>query len=297
MHQPTFDLWVHRRFWWGAACVVVAAAIVAGMSSVFVSAQGAAQVRVLSNPRPDRVSGGDVLIQVDIPAGTSSSDVRVSLNGTDVTSNFRADAGGLTMKGLVTRLVTGTNTVAAQVQGGEPAVVRPLPHLPVGLRREDDAVPGRHVDERDVDPCVRECPRHRTEPARRVQVGVPDVGRVDVIGDPNAIAKNPDQWFNTAAFRAPDNGKMGNFLGPLLGPATRRLDLSLRKVTPLHENWNLVIAGEAFNLTNTPQFGPPINNLRDARFGRSINEGGGLGANTTGPYGARIIQIGARIDF
>ena len=38
--------------------------------------------------------------------------------------------------------------------------------------------------------------------------------------------------------------------------------------------------------------------LRDhQRFGRTINEGGGLGANTTGPYGARIIQIGARLEF
>jgi hypothetical protein len=122
-------------------------------------------------------------------------------------------------------------------------------------------------------------------------------GRVDIIGDPNAGSRDPDRWFNTGAFRAPENGKIGNFLGPLLGPATRRLDLSLRKVTPIRENWNFVLAAEAFNFTNTPQFGPPVSNLRDARFGRSINEGGGLGANTTGPYGARIIQIGARIDF
>ena len=81
------------------------------------------------------------------------------------------------------------------------------------------------------------------------------------------------------------------------GPATRRVDLSLRKSTQIRENLRFVLAGEAFNLTNTPQFGPPISNLSDPRFGRSINEGGGVGANTTGPYGARIIQIGARIDF
>jgi outer membrane receptor protein involved in Fe transport len=122
-------------------------------------------------------------------------------------------------------------------------------------------------------------------------------GRVDIVGDPNAVDRNPDRWFNTAAFRAPANGKIGNFLGPLLGPATRRLDVSLRKSTKIRENLMFVLAGEAFNISNTPQFGPPISNLRDPRFGRSINEGGGLGANTTGPYGARVIQIGARIDF
>ena len=120
MDRP-FGVTTYRRFRTGVACVVVAAATVAGMSSVFVSAQDAAQIRVLSNPRQDRVSGGDVLIHVGMPAGTSGSDVRVSLNGADVTSNFRPDAGGLTMTGLLTGLVIGTNTVGAQVRGGPEA--------------------------------------------------------------------------------------------------------------------------------------------------------------------------------
>jgi len=122
-------------------------------------------------------------------------------------------------------------------------------------------------------------------------------GRVDIVGNPSIDNRSPDRWFNTSAFRAPAFGKIGNFVGPLTGPATRRVDLSLRKTTQIRENLRFVLAGEAFNLTNTPQFGPPVSNLSDPRFGRSINEGGGLGANTTGPYGARIIQIGARIDF
>jgi hypothetical protein len=122
-------------------------------------------------------------------------------------------------------------------------------------------------------------------------------GRVDIVGDPKLSNPTPDRWFNTAAFQAPANGRVGNFLGPLIGPATRRMDLSLRKTTEITERWRFILAAEAFNFTNTPQFGVPINNLRDARFGRSINEGGGLGANTTGPYGARIIQIGARVEF
>jgi hypothetical protein len=124
-------------------------------------------------------------------------------------------------------------------------------------------------------------------------------GRVDLVGDPNNVTnKNPDSWFNTAAFKAPAFGKIGTFgVGTLLGPATTRLDLSLRKTTPIRENLRFILAAEAFNFTNTPQFGPPINNLLDPRFGRSVNEGAGLGANTTGPYGARIIQLGARIEF
>lgn len=122
-------------------------------------------------------------------------------------------------------------------------------------------------------------------------------GRVNIVADPSVSDRNPDRWFNTAAFRAPTFGTIGNFLGPLIGPATRRMDLSLRKTTQIRENLRFVLAGEAFNFTNTPQFGAPISNLLDARFGRSINEGGGLGANTTGSYGARIIQIGARVEF
>ena len=122
-------------------------------------------------------------------------------------------------------------------------------------------------------------------------------GRVDIVGDPSVSDPHPDRWFNTSAFRAPTFGTVGTFLGPLIGPATRRMDLSLRKTTMIGESLRFVLAAEAFNATNTPQFGPPIANLLDPRFGRSINEGGGLGANTTGSYGARIIQIGARIDF
>lgn len=122
-------------------------------------------------------------------------------------------------------------------------------------------------------------------------------GRVDIVGDPKLSNPTPSRWFNTAAFAAPANGKVGNFLGPLLGPSTTRLDVSLRKTTTIKERWRFILAGEAFNFTNTPQYGPPVNNLRDARFGQSINEGGGLGANTTGPYGARIIQVGARVEF
>jgi len=122
-------------------------------------------------------------------------------------------------------------------------------------------------------------------------------GRVDIIGNPQAVNQNVSSWFNTAAFQAPANGKVGNFGGVLLGPATRRLDLSLRKSFAIRENIRFVLVGEAFNALNLAQYGAPVSNLRDPRFGRLINEGGGLGANTTGPYGARIIQIGGRIDF
>jgi hypothetical protein len=87
-----------------------------GMFIAFPAAQAGVEVRVASNPRPDRVSGGDVLIQVDLPAGVTAGDVRVTLNGRDVTSNFHTETGALTLTGLLTGLTMGTNTVDATVR-------------------------------------------------------------------------------------------------------------------------------------------------------------------------------------
>jgi hypothetical protein len=61
--------------------------------------------------KPWLVSGGDVLLHVAVPHGTSASSVKVAVNGKDVTASFRADNGGLT--GLVTGLKDGKNDVQA----------------------------------------------------------------------------------------------------------------------------------------------------------------------------------------
>jgi len=121
--------------------------------------------------------------------------------------------------------------------------------------------------------------------------------RVNIIGDPTLANPTPSKWFNTAAFAAPAFGQMGNFHGFLLGPANTRLDLSLRKTTPITEWLKFSLVGEFFNFTNTPQFGPPDGNLRSPTFGVTNGPGGGLGANTLGPYGGRQVQLGARFDF
>ena len=63
------------------------------------------------------VSGGDVLIEVVVPEGINTGDVRVTLNDADVTSTFRAVVGGRTMIGLVAGLVDGLDTIAAGIGG------------------------------------------------------------------------------------------------------------------------------------------------------------------------------------
>lgn len=123
-------------------------------------------------------------------------------------------------------------------------------------------------------------------------------GRVDIVGDPNAVSnRSPDHWFNVAAFALPAFGQIGNYGGTLLGPADRRLDLSIQKATNITERFRLTFVAEAFNATNTLQFGPPDSNILDPNAGRTTGTGGGLGANTLGPYGARQMQLGLRIDF
>jgi hypothetical protein len=70
----------------------------------------------VSNPRPDLVSGGQVLVRVTVPNGTRADRVRVTDNGHDVTSAFRAQSDG-SLLGLVTGLRTGRNDLAASVTG------------------------------------------------------------------------------------------------------------------------------------------------------------------------------------
>ncbi|MEP9382125.1 DUF6351 family protein [Nocardioides cheoyonin] len=70
----------------------------------------------LSNPRPQLVSGGDVLASVELPAGVRGPQVRVALNGHDVTRSFVPQDDG-TLVGLVTGLRAGTNWLTATARG------------------------------------------------------------------------------------------------------------------------------------------------------------------------------------
>jgi hypothetical protein len=69
----------------------------------------------LSN-RPDKVSGGDVLVKVQVPPGTGLGDVTVSLNGADVTAAFWLEPADHALVGLVTGLSVGPNKLQAKAQ-------------------------------------------------------------------------------------------------------------------------------------------------------------------------------------
>jgi hypothetical protein len=101
----------------------------------------------------------------------------------------------------------------------------------------------------------------------------------------------PDRWFNTEAFTAPGQFEIGNaprwFPNIRFGP-TRHADFAILKNFRWGERVKTQFRGEAFNVTNTPQFGRANTTLGNPDFGRVS------GTTNVGP---RNIQLGLRIQF
>jgi hypothetical protein len=97
------------------SCAVLCAVTL--VAAVFTTTTGAQQsspqIRVLSS-RPDLVSGGDALVQAEPPGSAAPATLKVTVNGTDVTSALRAE--GRSLVGVITGLTNGSNTLT--VTGG-----------------------------------------------------------------------------------------------------------------------------------------------------------------------------------
>jgi hypothetical protein len=94
------------------------------------NAAGAVQLRTLST-RPDLVSGGDVLVQLSAPAGTTPESIAVLLNGRDVTAAFRASSAANVRVALLRELRVGNNELVATSRGREPAAKLTLVNHPI----------------------------------------------------------------------------------------------------------------------------------------------------------------------
>jgi len=103
------------------------AAVAAGSASA--SAAPGVQINVLST-RADLVSDGQALTSISLPTGTDPSTVTVTLNGTNVTSQFAERANG-EFEGLLTGLVDGSNTVEGALPDGASASSMIINH-PIG---------------------------------------------------------------------------------------------------------------------------------------------------------------------
>jgi hypothetical protein len=98
--------------------VAIAVALVStGGEHAFAQARSrsAIDIRTLSS-RPDLVSGGDTLLGVSVPAGTSADRITVTLNGSDVMPRLGLDAASGEYRGVIDGLVVGTNRVAAKIK-------------------------------------------------------------------------------------------------------------------------------------------------------------------------------------
>jgi Carboxypeptidase regulatory-like domain len=93
--------------------------------------------------------------------------------------------------------------------------------------------------------------------------------RPNLVGDPNAGPKTPDEWFNTKAFARPAQftfGTAGAFITNADGIIS--IDMGLAKEFRIRENHVLEFKTEFFNVPNTVNFGDPTGAMNNANFGR-----------------------------
>ncbi|HEX4703688.1 MAG TPA: DUF6351 family protein [Pseudonocardiaceae bacterium] len=98
------------------SAIVVGPAAVPATASAVPDGHRSARLSIstVSNPRPELVSGGQVLVRVTVPDGLRTDRVRITENGHDVTSAFRSASDG-SLLGLVTGLRAGGNELTANV--------------------------------------------------------------------------------------------------------------------------------------------------------------------------------------
>ena len=103
-----------------------------------------------------------------------------------------------------------------------------------------------------------------------------------------------DQWFNTSAVvqaGTADTPALGNaprYVGNVRYNITNDTDMALEKAFPVYRESQLQFRVEAYNITNTPEYGRPDLNLGDSSFGQ---------ITSTGSVGPRTLQLGVRYDF
>jgi hypothetical protein len=101
-------------------------------------------------------------------------------------------------------------------------------------------------------------------------------------------------WFSTSSFAAPAANTFGNVGRNFLsGPNFFDLDASLSKTLRFTERYSLELRGEAFGLTNTPQFFFGSGNGTVA----GVTLGSTSFGHVTNASGGRVLQLGAKVTF
>ena len=119
--------WSRARI--AALAAIAAISILAGLPEPAPAAeQDQLSVEALSS-RPDMVSDGDALVEVDVPASADPAGLSVTVNGVDRTSGFAAVGGdGRRLRSLVSGLSPGPSTVRATLPGQPAATLFLVDH-------------------------------------------------------------------------------------------------------------------------------------------------------------------------
>ncbi len=117
-----------------ASNVAARVAVVCSLCASAALAQASTHEYVVTtlSSRPDLVTGGSVLVRIDVPQDVANGKTTVTLNGADVTSKFRTN--GDTMTGLVDGLNQGSNTLFVDSNGqgnGRPTASLTLVDYPI----------------------------------------------------------------------------------------------------------------------------------------------------------------------
>jgi len=126
----------------------------------------------------------------------------------------------------------------------------------------------------------------RGNPANTGQLNRPNV----VAGEDPELSsdvRDPQRWFNTNAFVPNNEFEFGNAgRNILLGPGLFNWDFALYKAFKVTESKMFQFRFEAFNFTNTPNFGFPNSEVGNNNFGR-----------ITGAGRPRNLQLGLKFVF
>jgi hypothetical protein len=113
-----------------------------------------------------------------------------------------------------------------------------------------------------------------------LQGGAPEItgfsaNRPNVVGNPNAGPRTPQEWFNTSAFQqlAPDPTGQVQVFGDegrnvVEGPRYVNWDFSLFKSITIAESKSIQFRGEMFNILNHTNFRLPVSDISSPNFGQ-----------------------------
>ena len=113
--------------------------------------------------------------------------------------------------------------------------------------------------------------------------------RPNCVGNPVPSDQNIDRWLDINAFQRAPRGTWGNCpVGVARAPGYRNIDAVLSKRFNTGGGRYFEFRAEAFNLTNTPSFGPPA---------RDINSPNTFGTITSTVSSARVVELVLKFFF